>query len=129
MKYELIIYVGEDCEGARRKKGDIIDVRKPLGVLGKKEAIDHILVLVDGLDELSASRLKSGAYIDGKFEDEIDIDEKPLKIAKRRCKVDLDKLKDLDTKSALTLSVDNPFLKDKLLNKKLTSLEMIKNGK
>lgn len=124
MKYELIIYIGEDCEGARRKKGDIIDVRKPLGVLGKKEEKDHILKIID-IDELTAIRLKSKAFIDGKYQDELTEDEHPLVIAKRRHNIYVNKLESVkaDTKE---LKLEDEIIYDKFLAKSVKSINDIK---
>lgn len=115
MKYELIIYIGEDCEGARRKKGDIIDVRKPLGVLGKKEEKDHVLKIVD-IDEVTANRLKSKAFINGKYEDELEENEQPLVIAKRRHNIYSTKFESVKSNTK-ELKLDDDIIFDKFLSK------------
>ena len=88
MKWELAIQI-EDKSGDRAKKGDIIAVQPYPWQWGKLEEDHYLIVVVDGLTEKEARELSLPLY-----EKEITAEIRENRIlAKRRNKIDFDKLK------------------------------------
>jgi hypothetical protein len=136
-KWEIAICSKDEADlesgHKRKKRGDIIAIVPYPHVWGRKEVLNHTIIIVDNLTEEEVNEMKKPLY-ENDIEPDLDESKKPL--AKRKFKVDLDKIKtniktDLDFDRIEDFS-DNyqPFKDEELVidaDSKAVDFDFIKN--